>query len=89
MLPPSDFGPLEATGPSNGHWSTFLRALEYLLMPIRNFSDGHQNSVRWASEFRREVRVAGTVPDGKGWPFPIARRRVIMVYFEERKAEGI
>ena len=52
-LHPSDFGPLGADVLSNGHWSPFLRALEYLLMPIRNFSDGHRNSVRWASEFCR------------------------------------
>ncbi len=53
-LPQSDSVPMPGSGPSNAHWSTFLRALEYFLMPIRNFSDGHRNSVRRASEIRRE-----------------------------------
>ena len=52
-LPPSDVGLLESTTPSNGHWSTFRCPSERFLMPIRNFSDGHQNPVRWASEFHR------------------------------------
>ena len=42
-----EFGPLGAGVPSNGHWSTFLRALGCVLMPIRNFSDGHRNSAAW------------------------------------------
>lgn len=54
-LPSLEFGALGATAPSNGHRSAFLRALEYFLMPIRNFSFGHWKFVRRASDFRREA----------------------------------